>query len=299
MGVSTTQLIDAGRACKRKAGQDGNLYRKVGDMNTITHAYLKIKSNRGTLTRGVELETIEGINLKYQEKISKEIVSATYIFTPNRVVEIPKPASFGKHELRPLGIRDGDHRSPSSMMMVNPRQKIVQAAIEMTICAIFEEDFLDCRQCFSPARSTHTALKFLHLGIANASAHTWVIAGDIKGCIDNIPHWLILNGLRRRIDCPVTRSIVHKLLSAGYVVDTSSKSKHKQPSVTRKTVGVPQGLVTTPLLCNIPLHELDQYVMKVLRTEFQKGKSRKKTPAVTRLRYPITRTMYVKYVLKA
>lgn len=60
---------------------------------------------------------------------------------------IPKPGRKGE---RPLGVGA-------------PREKIVQKGLQIILEAIFEPLFLDCSHGFRPERSTHSALKPLHL----------------------------------------------------------------------------------------------------------------------------------------
>jgi hypothetical protein len=124
----TAWLTDTIRNCKNKDGRYENLIQVIGSIETLVLAYLSIKSNKGISSKGVEKETLDGITEDYIKKISKEILEGSYKFSPVRMVEIPKP---GKSELRPLGIS-------------NPRQKIVQKAIDMVFNLIFEEVFLNC-----------------------------------------------------------------------------------------------------------------------------------------------------------
>ena len=60
---------------------------------------------------------------------------------------IPKPDRKGE---RPLGVGA-------------PREKIVQKGLQVILEAIYEPTFLDCSHGFRPERSTHSALKPLHL----------------------------------------------------------------------------------------------------------------------------------------
>jgi len=126
--------------------------------------------------------------------------------------------------------------------------------------AIFENVFLDCSHGFRSGRSCHTALKHLQLKIGNASSYTWVIEGDIKGCFYNIPHDMILKGLRKRLDCPATLSLIKKILKAGYVLDSELKKRGSNAKVERLNRGTPQNIVLSPLFCNIILHELDKFI---------------------------------------
>ena len=231
-----------------------------------------IKNNSGISAKGIDNTTLDGISLKTLQKMSKEILGGTFKFTPVRRVYIPKP---GKTELRPLGVS-------------SPREKIAQKAIELVLTAIFEEIFLDCSHGFRPGRSCHTALKHLQLKIGNASTYTWVIEGDIKGCFDNIPHNMILKGLKRKVDCPRTLTLINKILNAGYILDEDLKKVgRKSAKVHKSSIGIPQGIVLSPLFSNIVLHELDVYIKEELK--FEKGKKRTANLEYRKLRYRIKR----------
>jgi retron-type reverse transcriptase len=170
----------------------------------------------------------------------------------------------------------------------SPREKIVQKAIELVLTAIFEEIFLVCNHVSRQGSSCHTALKHLQLKIGNASTYTWVIEGDIKGCFDNIPHTMILKGLKRKVDCPRTLTLIKKILNAGYILDDDLKKVgRKNAKVYRSNIGTPQGIILSPLFSNIVLHELDVYIKEELK--FDKGKKRTANLEYRKLRYRIKR----------
>jgi group II intron reverse transcriptase/maturase len=267
VGVLSTRLTELIRASKNKDGRYGNLIKIISSVDTLTLAYLSIKKNSGNMTKGLDNETLDGIDKDFFKKISKQILEGSYKFSPVRRVEIPKP---GKSGLRPLGVS-------------SPRQKIVQKAMEMVFSLIFEDIFLDCSHGFRPGRSCHTALHHLQLKAGNVSTFSWVIEGDIKGCFDNIPHSQIIKGINRRIDCPATTNLVKTLLSAGYVVDHKTKTPKKKLPVVKSVVGTPQGTVLSPLFCNIVLHELDYFIMNILSSDFEMGKRRRTNPAYSKV----------------
>lgn len=220
-----------------------------------------VKNKSGIAAKGVSNETLDGIKLKTLQKISKEILNGTIKFSPVRRVLIPKP---GKTELRPLGVS-------------SPREKIIQKSIDLVLTAIYEEIFLDCSHGSRPNRSCHSALKHLQIKIGNAGTYTWVIEGDIKGCFDNIPHSMILKGLRLKVDCPTTIGLIKKILNAGYILDEDLKKYgRKKAKVHKSDIGTPQGIVLSPLFSNIVLHQLDVFIQEEAKKKFTQSNKKRK-----------------------
>ena len=95
-----------------------------------------------------------------------------------------------------------------------------------------------------------------------------MIQGDISKCFDRIPHDVIYNVLKTKITCDKTLQLIRKSLKIGYI-NTDSKEHIKMD------MGTPQGSVLSPILSNIVLNELDEY-MNQLKEKFEKGKNRAK-----------------------
>lgn len=95
-----------------------------------------------------------------------------------------------------------------------------------------------------------------------------MIQGDISKCFDSIPHNVIHDVLKTKITCDKTLQLIRKSLKIGYI-DADSKEHIKTE------VGTPQGSVLSPLLSNIVLNELDEYLNQ-LKLKFEKGKKRAK-----------------------
>lgn len=258
--VMTTELKRLVEKYKNKDSRYGNLIQIIGSFSTIQLAYLMIKSNSDTFAKGIKKTTLSGLSIKTLQKISQDVISGKMKFSPVKRVYIPK---LGKFIFRPF---DATYL----------REKIVQKAMEMVLTAVFEKIFLDCSHGSRPGRSCHTALKHLQFKIGNASTYSWVIKGNIKGCFDNIPHNMIIKGLKKKVDCPSTLILVKQILSAGYVLDEDLKKVGKKNAKVYKiNLGIPQGIVLNPLFSNIVLHELDEFIQEKLKVEYTKGKKRK------------------------
>lgn len=272
--VMVTELKQMVEKCKNRDGRYGNLIQIIGSLSIIQLAYLMVKSNRGISAKGIDSTTLDGLSLKSLRKISQDVLSGKIKFSPVRRVYTPKP---GKPVLQPLGVS-------------NPREKIIQKAMEIVLTAVFEEVFLNCSHGSRPGRSRHTALKHLQLKIGNASTYSWVIEGDIKSCFDNIQHDMILKGLKRKVDCVSTLTLVKRILNAGYVLDEDLKRiGKKNAKVYRTNEGTPQEIVLSPLFSNIVLHELDEFIEGKIKIEYTKGEKRKANLEYRKLRYRIKR----------
>lgn len=77
--------------------------------------------------------------------------------------------------------------------------------------------------------------------------------------------------VRKVIKCEKTLELINKSLKAGYI-DPETLALHREDK------GTAQGSVLSPLLSNIVLHELDQF-MYDLKKKFHKGAKRRRNPA--------------------
>jgi group II intron reverse transcriptase/maturase len=197
----------------------------------LAQAWEEIRRNQGSQTPGIDRDTAKDLDLDRIRHLSKKLHEGTY--RPQSVRRVYIPKSNGK--LRPLGIPTIEDR-------------LVQQALRMVLEPIFEADFLPCSQGFRQGHSPHTALRDVARMYPRVS---WVIEGDIVGCCDNIPHSGLLQAVTRRITDGKVLSLVSAFLQAGYM---ENRQFHKTYS------GTPQGGIISPLLCNIFLHQLDEYM---------------------------------------
>ena len=120
-----------------------NVYKILTDPDFLYNAYQKIKSKPGNMTRGISSTTLDGMSGEIIIRMTDELKSEKFQFSPGRRIQIPKTAGT-----RPLTIAP-------------PRDKIVQEGMRIILNAIFEPTFLDVSHGFRPNRSCQTALKYL------------------------------------------------------------------------------------------------------------------------------------------
>ena len=220
-------------------------------------AYGKISKNKGSLTPGPDGATFDGITKNRLEEMRDRVIRKEYEWKGTRRVLIPKP---GKPEKRPLGIPSTDDR-------------IVQEVIRMILSPIFEAQFKKTSHGFRPGRSCHTAIKMINTSFRESR---WIIEGDIAKYFDTINHGILMDILKKR---GIRDGTILKL------VESSLKSTiHDKHKITEPILGAPQGGILSPLLSNVYLHELDEY-MDELGSEFNTAKTKARVNlAYTRIR---------------
>ena len=82
-----------------------------------------------------------------------------------------------------------------SLVLISPKDKIVQTAMLMVLEAIFEPSFHDTSHGFRPGKVCHTALKLVKNTFSNVN---WVIKGDISKFYDTIDHQILLNLIKKK-----------------------------------------------------------------------------------------------------
>ena len=240
-------LISLTKHSNQKDYKYERLYRLLYNEELYLTAYQNIYSNDGSMTKGTDKQTVDGMSIERIRKIIVSLKDESYQPKPARRTYIPK--KNGK--MRPLGI-------PSF------EDKLLQEVIRMILEAIYEGHFENTSHGFRPNRSCHTALNEIQKTFTGVK---WFIEGDIKGFFDNINHATLIGILRERINDERFLRLVRKFLNAGYIENWTFHNTYS---------GTPQGGIISPILANIYLDKFDKYVNEYVR-KFKKGKKRMRT----------------------
>src|SRR5487761_1280348 len=234
----------------RERGRKGlpctQLYRQVFNKDLYLTAYGNIYSNQGAMTPGTGEETADGMSEAKIEQITGLMRQERYRFTPARRTYIPK--KNGK--LRPLG-------------MPSWSGKLVGEVVRVLLEAYYDPQFSANSHGFRRGRGCHTALRDIDITWTGA---TWFIEGDVSDCFGSLDHEILLGILAEKIHDSRFLRLIRNMLKAGYLEDWQY---HESLS------GCPQGGVVSPILSNIYLHKLDEFVEQELIPQYTRGTSRK------------------------
>jgi RNA-directed DNA polymerase len=185
------------------------------------------QDNQGKHTAGID--GIKSLTPPQRFALAKKLGSLL-TGSPARRVWIPKA---GKPELRPLSIPTLYDRA---------HQALVKQVLEPEWEAKFEPNSYG----FRPGRSVHDAIGAIFIAIGKQPKY--VLDADIAQCFERIEHTALL---RKTNTFPQIRRWLQQWLKAG-VLDSGV--------FTATALGTGQGAVISPLLANVALHGLEEYI---------------------------------------
>jgi len=226
----------------RWAGEDssrrfGDLFNLVCDPDFLAEAWLRVRSNAGSRTPGIDAATVASIEARlgagaFLDRVRGLLKSGEFRPVPVRQVMIPKRSG----KLRALGIP-------------TVADRVVQAALKLVLEPIFEADFQPCSYGFRPNRRAQDAIAEIHH--LATSGYQWVLEADIRACFDEIDHAALMDRVRARISDKRVLALVKAFLKAGVMTACGDREDTR--------TGTPQGGILSPLLANIALSALDKH----------------------------------------
>jgi group II intron reverse transcriptase/maturase len=235
------------------------LYRQLFNPQLYLLAYGRIYANHGAMTPGPDGETADGMSLAKIGRIIDAVRHERYRFKPVRRTYIPK--KNGK--LRPLG-------------MPSWSDKLVGEVIRLLLEAYYEPQFSGRSHGFRPNRGCHTALTEI---VNTWKGTTWFIEGDISDCFGSLDQEVMTGILAEKIHDNRFLRLLRNMFRAGYLEDWKW-----HPTLS----GVPQGGVVSPVLSNVYLHRLDEFVETVLIPEYTRGALRAASPEYNKVHKAMT-----------
>ncbi|GAB3000338.1 group II intron reverse transcriptase/maturase [Mycobacterium bourgelatii] len=217
-----------------------DLFNLVSDPAFLLVAWDRVSGNKGAATAGVDRRTASSIMAgqgveEFLDELRSRVKDRRFRPLPVRERMIPKAGGA----LRRLGIP-------------TVADRVVQASLKLVLEPIFEADFLPCSYGFRPNRRAHDAVAEVRYLATRPRCYDWVVEGDIKACFDEIDHSALMGRVRRRVGDNRVLGLVKAFLKAGILTEDARLQD--------STAGTPQGGILSPLLANVALSVLDEYI---------------------------------------
>lgn len=207
------------------------LMEQVVTKENATAAWLAVKRNGGApgIDHMTTLQLRDHVR-EHWETIRAKLLAGTYVPSPVRRVEIPKPQGG----VRMLGI-------PTVL------DRWIQQMLLQVLQTIFEPTFSAHSHGFRPGRSAHDAVRAAQSYVLTGK--NWVVDMDITKFFDRVNHDILMKRIGELIRDKRVLGLIGGYLRAGVMVEGVVQSSGE---------GTPQGGPLSPLLANIYLDALDR-----------------------------------------
>jgi RNA-directed DNA polymerase len=132
---------------------------------------------------------------------------------------------------------------PISIPTVTDR--MLQQAVSQVIAPHFELTFKVWCYGFRPNRNAQQAQKYIHEGYKH------IVDIDLQNFFDEVEHSILLERIYKKVKCPITLRLIRKWLRAPILIEGK---------LTKRRKGIPQRSPLSPLLSNIMLYDLDEFL---------------------------------------
>ncbi len=220
------------------------LYSQIISYPSLLYGYYRVKESDGAAgIDGVELEDFE-------EDLQKNITRLNYELTAGKYKPLPLLAFEKK------SIPAGNCKKPvvpKIRVLTIPavRDRIVQAAalntLEPILDAELENECFAYRKGFSRESAARRINRLFNKG------YTWLLDADIRKFFDSVDHNILFSRIEPIINDSKLLELIKNWIQCDYVFNNKK---------CRQTIGLPLGLVISPILANLYLDKFDEEIAK-------------------------------------
>jgi group II intron reverse transcriptase/maturase len=211
------------------------LMEQVVSRENATAAWLAVKRNGGAPgIDGMTTKQLDEHLRRHWEAICAKLLAGTYVPSPVKRVEIPKP--------------DGGKRMLGIPTVVD---RWVQQMLLRTLQPIWEPRFHPSSYGFRPGRSAPDAVRAAQSLIRGGK--DWVVDMDITKFFDHVNHDILMHRLGQTIRDKRVLWLIGRYLRSGIMIEGVVQVAEE---------GTPQGGPLSPLLANIYLDALDWHLQE-------------------------------------
>lgn len=199
------------------------------DPDNLNRAWRRLRGDKAVWLPGLPRAEMERDLLRHLLTLIEEVRDGRY-----------RPAPLRRFTVRKA---DGRQRVLSAFCL---RDKLLQRAVLQVIGPRIEPTLHAYSFAYRPGLNVDLALRQArqHIG----AGLDWLVDADIRRFFDRIPHRALLKMLKGRVPEKDVRRLLEQWLDAGSPADSLFAARR----------GIPQGAITSPLLCNLYLDPFDR-----------------------------------------
>ncbi len=174
------------------------LMERILSRENLLNAIKRVEKNKGK--HGVDempVTALRGHIILNWSELRESLFEGTYIPSPVRLVEIPKPDGKGKRKLGIPTVTD----------------RFIQQAITQVLTRMYDPGFSECSFGFRPNRRAHHAVKLAKSYIEEG--YRWVVDIDLEKFFDKVNHDRLMSKLAERINDRTLLQLIRRFLTSG------------------------------------------------------------------------------------
>lgn len=201
----------------------------VLDPDNLNRAWRRLRGDKAVWLPGLPRAEMERDLLRHLLTLIEEVRDGRYRPAPLRRFTVRKP--------------DGRQRVLSAFCL---RDKLLQRAVLQVLGPRIEPNLHAYSFAYRPGLNVDLALRQVRQHIA--AGLDWLVDADIRRFFDRIPHRPLLKAVKTHVPERDLRRLLEQWLDAGSPADSLFGARR----------GIPQGAITSPLLCNLYLDPFDR-----------------------------------------
>jgi len=210
---------------------ESSLYTRIASLTVLLEGFYRVRENDGIAgIDGVTIEDFEGDLQANVERLHRDLVSFRYRPKPLIGFEVKKA--------------DGRIRF---LTVPAVRDRVAQSAARLVLDPIIDRELEKASFAYRKGYSREAAARRIHA--LHNQGYEWIVDADIRQFFDRVDHDLLLYRLKEVVPEPEIIDLMRKWIEADCFYDGK---RHK------RTAGLPQGAVISPMLANLYLDKFDE-----------------------------------------